>query len=284
MYLVNGYIGIYWNGYGGLDNNGAGMMLAMAVPACVFIWEGFRKPWRWFFAAMIPVLLHAVLMTYSRGAMVALIATAPIIYLRSRKKGMMTLTFVAVAAIIPILAGAEIRHRFFSIERYEEDKSAQARMSSWRAGMGIARDYPILGIGPRNAQVVIQQYGSDVANRTIHSQHLQIAADLGFVGLAWYLSMLAGAWLSLRRVRRQTRRDPSEEAQRLHALACAIECSLAVFCAGACFLAVEVFELPYLLVIMSIQLSLATQASGAIEESRAVRRVITSAPVTSPAR
>src|SRR4029453_7069742 len=178
-----------------LDNNGAGMMIAMGIPMCVFIWEGFRRPWRWFFAAMIPVLLHAVLMTYSRGAMVAVIVTAPLIFLRSRKKGMMTLAFVAVAILIPFLAGPEIRERFFSIERYEEDKSAQSRLASWNAGLRIAQDYPILGIGPRNAPLVIRRYGSDVANRVIHSQYIQIAADLGFVGLTWYLSILASAWL-----------------------------------------------------------------------------------------
>jgi probable O-glycosylation ligase (exosortase A-associated) len=283
MYLVRGYLGIYHNGYGGLDNNGAGMMIAMAIPLCVFIWEGFRKRWRWFFAAMIPVLLHAVLMTYSRGAMVAVIAAAPLVFLRSRKKGMMTLAFIAMAAAIPYLAGAEIRQRFFSIERYEQDKTAQARMISWNAGLHIAQDYPILGIGPRNSPLVIQRYGGDIANRTIHSQYIQIAADLGFVGLAWYLSILASAWFNLRRVRKRTRHDPSEDAQRLHALACAIECSLAVFCAGACFLAVEVFELPYLLMILSIQLAQALETIGATEKSRAVTPLITSAPVISPA-
>jgi probable O-glycosylation ligase (exosortase A-associated) len=284
MYLVNGYLGIYLNGYGGLDNNGAGMMIAMAIPMCVFIWEGFRKPWRWFFAAMIPVLLHAVLMTYSRGAMVSVIATAPLVYFRSRRKGMMTLAFVAMAGIIPFLAGPEIRQRFFSIERYERDKTAQARMTSWNAGLGIARDYPILGIGPRNSPLVIQQYGGDVAKRTIHSQYIQIAADLGFVGLAWYLSILGSAWLSLRRVRKRMRRDPSQTAQHLYALACSVECSLVVFCVGACFLAVEVFELPYLLMIVSIQLALAVETVGATEESRAVKPLVTSAPAISAAR
>jgi probable O-glycosylation ligase (exosortase A-associated) len=284
MYLVNGYLGIYHNGYGGLDNNGAGMMIAMAIPMCVFIWEGFRKPWRWFFAAMIPVLLHAVLMTYSRGAMVAVIVTAPLIFLRSRKKGMMTLAFVAVAIVLPFLAGPEIRERFFSIERYEEDNSAKSRLASWTAGLRIAQDYPIFGIGPRNAPLVMRRYGADVANRTIHSQYIQIAADIGFVGLAWYLSMLASAWLCLKRVRKRTRKDPSEDGRRLHALACGVECSLAVFCTGACFLAVEVFELPYLLMILSIQLALTLETSGATEESRAVKPLMTSTPVVSPAR
>ncbi len=66
LYFVNGYLGIYRNGYGGLDNNGAGLMLAMGVPLCWFAWEGTRSRLRWVFVAMIPTIVHAVLMTYSR--------------------------------------------------------------------------------------------------------------------------------------------------------------------------------------------------------------------------
>jgi probable O-glycosylation ligase (exosortase A-associated) len=264
LYLVNNYLGIYLNGYGGLDNNGAGLMLAMAVPVCVFVWESHRKLWRWFFAAMVPVLLHAVLMTYSRGAMVALLVTSPLIFLRSRRKKLMTVGFVALAFIIPILAGPEIRKRFFSVEQYEEDKSAQSRFSSWSAGFAIAQDYPVFGVGPRNSPMVIKRYGADMSGRVIHSQYLQLAADMGFVGLGWYLGILVCAWFSLRSVRQMTRSDLSDEGRRAYGLACALESSLAVFCVGAIFLSLEVFELPYLLMMLALQLPLALRASRAI--------------------
>jgi probable O-glycosylation ligase (exosortase A-associated) len=261
LYLVNGYLGIYLNGYGGLDNNGAGLMLAMAVPASIFIWESHTKVWRWFFAAMVPVLVHAVLMTYSRGAMVSILVVSPLIFVRSRRKKWMTLGFVALAFIVPMLAGAEIRERFFSVEKYEEDKSAQSRFSSWAAGFAIAQDYPFFGIGPRNSPLVIHRYGGNAQGRVIHSQYLQLAADTGFVGLGWYLGILACSWFSLRGVRQATRGDLSEEGRRVHGLACALESSLAVFCVGALFLSLEVFELPYLLMMLSMQLPLALQAS-----------------------
>ena len=264
LYLVNNYLGIYLNGYGGLDNNGAGLMLAMAVPVCVFIWESHHKLWRWFFAAMVPVLLHAVLMTYSRGAMVALLVTSPLIFLRSRRKKLMTVGFVALAFIIPILAGPEIRKRFFSVEQYEEDKSAQSRFSSWSAGFEIAKEYPVFGIGPRNSPLVIKHYGADMSGRVIHSQYLQLAADTGFVGLAWYLGILTCTFFALRSVRRATKRDLSETGQRVFGIACGLEGALAVFCVGAFFLSLEVFELPYLLMMISMQLPIALQASGAV--------------------
>jgi probable O-glycosylation ligase (exosortase A-associated) len=277
LYLVNNYLGIYLNGYGGLDNNGAGLMLAMAVPMCVFIWDSERRMWRWFFAAMVPVLLHAVLMTYSRGAMVALLVTSPLIFLRSRRKKLMTIGFVALAFIIPLLAGPEIRKRFFSVQQYEEDKSAQSRFSSWAAGFAIALDYPVFGIGPRNSPVVMKRYGADRSGRVIHSQYLQLAADIGFVGLAWYLGILAAAWLSLRWVRQRTRHDTSDEGRQLFGLACALEGSLAVFCVGALFLSLEVFELPYLVVILSLQLSIAVRA---VQAATAVTQPDPSVPLS----
>ena len=52
LYLSTGYLGICENGYGGLDNNGAGLMLAMGVPVCILLWDrsgvagdGFSWPW-----------------------------------------------------------------------------------------------------------------------------------------------------------------------------------------------------------------------------------------------
>jgi len=284
LYLVNGYLGIYLNGYGGLDNNGAGLMLAMAVPICVFIWESHRRIWRWFFAAMVPMLLHAVLMTYSRGALVALVVTSPLILFRSRRKKLMIVAFVAIACAIPILAGQEIRRRFFSVEQYEEDKSAQSRFLSWSAGFAIAQDYPVFGIGPRNSPIVIRRYGADFTGRVIHSQYLQVAADLGFVGLAWYLTILACTWLSLRSVRRMTRGDPNDAARRAAGVANALECSIAVFCVGAVFLSLELFELPYLIIMLSLQLPLAWRTSAATEESLALRPVATASPFPATVR
>src|SRR5262249_34501826 len=100
-YLAYGYLGIYRNGYGGLDNNGAGLMLAMVVPLCYFIWEAARTRWHWLFLALIPVLVHAVLMTYSRGAMVSLIAVIPVLILRSRRRGLLLACCLGMALLVP---------------------------------------------------------------------------------------------------------------------------------------------------------------------------------------
>ena len=267
LYLVNSYLGIQRNGYGGLDNNGAGLMLAMGVPLCYFVWEGIRNSWRWLFLALIPMLVHAVLMTYSRGAMVSLIAVIPLFILRSKRRAWLLAFAAGMAFLIPILAGKEIRERFFSIEQNVVDESANSRRQSWAAAWAIAKDYPIFGVGVRNSNLFSRQYGADMEGRTIHSQYLQITADNGFVGIGLYLGILGATWYSLRRTRLWAKARTDPESLQVYATSCGVEGSLLVFCVGALFLSLDVFELPYLLILLAAQLYALTKQRSEQEQA-----------------
>src|SRR4029079_8879919 len=69
LYFTAGRLDIYHNGYGVRETNGAGLMVAMAGPLAVHGWEASTKKWRWLLLAGVPLLIHAVLMSYSRGVM-----------------------------------------------------------------------------------------------------------------------------------------------------------------------------------------------------------------------
>jgi probable O-glycosylation ligase (exosortase A-associated) len=256
LYLMEGRLDIYHNGYGGLDNNGAALMLAMGVPLAMHAWEATSSKWRWMFLAAIPVLLHAVLMSYSRGAMLSLIVVTPFLILRSRRKVLFAVALVGVLATVPYLAGQEIRDRFFSVQQYDADESARSRFDSWSAAISIANDYPIFGAGIRNANLLSYRYGADMEGRTIHSQYLQTLADSGYVGLGLYLLAVTSTWISLLRARRLLRRSEDAEGQRSLSLLGGIEGALVVFWFGAFFLSLEVFELPYLMALLGAQISL----------------------------
>jgi probable O-glycosylation ligase (exosortase A-associated) len=255
LYLFQNYLGIYHNGYGGLDNNGAALLLAMAVPVCWFAYEGTRGWWRWGFVALIPVVVHAVLMTYSRGAMLALVVMCPVLVWRSRQRLRLGLALAAfVFLLLPTLAGPQIRARFFTIQQHEVDESANLRRRSWQAAWNIALDNPVFGVGARNANLFSYQYGADREGRTIHSQYLQVAADNGLVGLGLYLLVLAAAWRGLDRGRRAARGRTDPEGRRILAAANGVECALVTYLFGAAFLSLEVVELPYLLLLLAAQL------------------------------
>jgi probable O-glycosylation ligase (exosortase A-associated) len=249
-----GYITIYRRGYGGLDNNGAALMLAMGVPLCFFAWEGIQKWYRWGFVLAIPVLLHAIMMSFSRGAMLSLVVTLPVYLLRSRRWLQVLAIMGVVAFLVPILAGNEIRARFSSISDSEADDSANSRRTSWAIGWRMATENPVFGLGIRNANLFAYAYGADMEGRTIHSQYIQTAADSGLVALILYLAAFGAVWWSLRKVRKATAHRFDPEGIRAYAIACGIEGSMAVFAFGAIFLSLENFELPYLLLLLGAQL------------------------------
>jgi probable O-glycosylation ligase (exosortase A-associated) len=268
MYLVNGKISIYHVGYGGLDNNGAGLMIAMGIPLALYAWQGSTKIWRWVFLAAIPLMLHAVLMSYSRGAMVALVVAAPLFVLRSPRKGPMVGIMLLMLALVPVLAGQEIRDEFFSVERYNSDESANSRFASWGAAIRMANDYPVFGVGIRNSGLFSLEYGADYAGRTIHSQYLQTLADGGYPALGLYLLALGSVYLAMKRTRRLLKGRTDLDARRAVSMMNGLECSLLIFCVGGAFLSLEVFELPYVVVLLGAQTSLLVRfRTGDVPES-----------------
>ena len=258
-FFNNRFTYIYKLGYGGLDNNGAGLMLAMGVPLCYFAFEGIRNWYRWAFVALIPLIVHAVLTSYSRGAMVSLIASIPYFLLRSRKRIQLAGLLVAMSLLVPAFAGNEIRARFFTLENTEVDESANSRRQSWAAAWRIAEENPVFGVGIRNSNLIAKEYGADMEGRTIHSQYLQTAADSGLVALGLYLTALAAFWLSVRRARIAAKKRTDLDGWRAYAAASGVEGAMLVFCVGSAFLSLENFELPYLMLLLGAQLPVVLQ-------------------------
>lgn len=247
----------------GWDNNALGLMLAMVVPMCYFAWEGTRHWIRWAFLAVIPILLHAVLLSYSRGAMLSLIVVSGLVFARARNKKFIGVVFAGVLACLPVMAGKEIQARFLSIGKHEVDGSAQSRWTSWRIAVQMANEAPLLGFGVRNSNLYTFDYGADMKGRTIHCLYLQIAADSGWVAMFLYLAMFLSLLLGLSEVRRLLRRWDDPETARVKAMASGLECALLLFAFGAFFLSLEVFEMPYILILLSVQLHAIARAIAA---------------------
>jgi len=160
-------------------------------------------------------------------------------------------------------AGKELQERFFSISKDEADESAQSRLTTWGIAIKMANERPFFGFGIRNSNLFTYQYGADIEGRSIHSQYLQTAADSGWIGLALYVAMLLSAFLGLWSVRRflRTYRDP--ETLAVKSMAAGLECALLLFCAGAVFLSLEHFEMPYILLLLAVQLNAITKMVAA---------------------
>ena len=254
IYLQTGKLILYSRGFAGLDNNGAGLMLALGVPLCYFAWEMTKGWYRYGFLILIPIIVHAVLGTYSRGAMGSMIVALPFYFLYTRYKKFFAFLLLCGLFALPFMAGKEIQDRFFSIEKREVDSSYQARQLSWKIAQEIAWDYPIFGAGIRCSNKEMKQRGADMEGRTIHMLYLQIAADSGWIALLIYVSMVGATFISIWRARRRLWRRTDPESMRATAILGGIECSLISFLVGATFLSLEVFEISYLLFFIGTQI------------------------------
>ena len=262
-YLNGGWLLLATRGYCGLDNNGAALILAMAIPMCFFAWEATRAWWRWGFLLVIPGLLHAVLLSYSRGAMLSLCVIAPVVFARTRYRWMVGIVYAGIAISIPILAGKEIQERFFSIGKADVDESAQSRWTTWNIAIRMANENPLVGLGIRNSNLFTYDYGADMPGRSIHSQYLQTAADSGWVALLLYLLFLGSLILGLRSSRRFLKPYNDPESLKVKSIASGVECATLLFCFGGIFLSLEHFEMPYIMMLLAVQLNAITKAVAA---------------------
>lgn len=272
-FFEGGRLDIYHIGFGGLDNNGTGSLLAMGLPFAYFLtmspvghWANARR----IVGVIIGfLLLHAVLLSYSRGAMLAAGAGIVWIVIHHRPRVQATALSFVLVAVIGVMAGTEIRDRAISTTDYQTDASALSRLDSWAAAWNIAWEYPLLGKGIRNSNDYSQNYGADIAGRTIHNQYLQIAADSGLPAASLYIAMIGLGLYGLGKARRRCfeaeeyfHHDPTphgphsqqeliEHAQDAGLLCMAIQASLLMFSFSGMFLSVELVELPWLLLALA---------------------------------
>lgn len=263
-YFLLGRLDIFHVGFGGLDNNGAGLMISMGIPLAYVFGVTAKHRWQSALAWMLGLfMIHAMLMSYSRGAMLATVVGSVWLLLHHRPRWQAGGLAIAMCLVISLLAGKEIRERFFSTQSYQEDNSAQSRFDSWSAAWRIASDHPLLGVGVRNSSLYSQRYGADLRGRTIHSQYLQIAADSGMIAMALYIVLLiaclrafgfAGSVCREYLLAHPKIGPPDHDRYMLilsERLALGFQTSLVIFAVGGLFLSLEVFELPWLLITLA---------------------------------
>jgi len=266
-FFQGGRLDVFHYGYGGYDNNGAGLFLAMGLPIALgFLAMGYTWRNKWVLFAMggsALLIMHAVMMTYSRGAMLASVVGVGWMLLWHKPRKQAAVLAAALVMVTLVFAGPEIRDRFMSTQNFQEDASAQSRLDSWAAGWKLAWVNPVTGLGVRNSAMFVHNYGGDVQGRTIHSVYLQLAADSGIPAAAVFISILGLSYLSLSRTRQhcmtfaeetRSRRTHHAEVERIidtQHLCLGLQGAIVVFACGAVFLSVEVFELQWLVCVLA---------------------------------
>lgn len=166
--------------------------------------------------AGIALCTWGVLVSQSRGGLIAIAVAGAYVVLSSRGRErvrMMGATFVLLAAFVSMLMLTPTGQQ--SLERITNGDSS-GRSDLWRIAILEFQDYPLHGVGLGNFPAVAKRYITaktehselvvSVAPRTTHNSYLEIAAELGLLGLGTFTVFVGGCILLAMRGVRAARR------------------------------------------------------------------------------
>lgn len=235
-------------------NNELALALVMTIPLIRYLQlQETNKLIRLLLAAGMVLNVIAAVGTQSRGALVALLVTGAIFWVKSRNK-IVTAIFIALAATASAnIMPEEWFQRMHTIQTYDEDASARGRINAWWTAYHLANDR-ITGGGFETWQrPVFARYAPDPTNwRDVHSVYFEVLGEHGYVGLALFLGLMGFTWLKCSSIIRVAKRNPSNVWAR--DLAAMIQVSMVGYLSAGAFLGLAYFDYIYHLVAVVVVL------------------------------
>jgi O-antigen ligase len=264
----------------------AGQMLSREYPTYKWIPRAF-------FLA-VPLSAFAIVSTFSRAGLLALIsATLTYVLLQRRRLLVLTVLVLLLAVTLPFVPFPKgYFERVETIQTYEQvqDDSALGRLHFWQVAIRMARANP-LGIGLGNYNSAYDQYdflnGRFGTHRAVHSSHFQVLAENGYGGAAIWIGLFGWSIYLLLRIRRRARADPIPDDERffLIASANALLVSMVAFIVGGAFIAFPLNDLTwytFALVAALDRLSLSHAVSEAPERQFGTARLVSATNIPEP--
>lgn len=185
------------------------MVFPLAVSATLTATAlGRRVVWG-FCAAM---LAGMILPTYSKGAMLAIVA-AVIVYVlalawRTHRGRRAVIAALAVVGLVVLLGAAAVLLVEPARERAAAVASSQSasnmfRILTWKGTLGMAAAHPWLGVGPAAFKYVYPKYAIAGYVEAAHQNYLQMFAELGVAGGLAFLWLLGSALFTAARAARE---------------------------------------------------------------------------------
>lgn len=236
------------------QSNGIGVGLLMVVPIMLALAREQSHKWRrWFFNLAAGLSAISVIFTYSRGAMLGMVAAAPFMFMRSKRKFLAALVLAPVLFAGVLWAPDELFERAETIATYQEDRSAMQRIHTWIVAWNIAVENPLTGAGfefessPDVGRWL--SYGDPDINQYLthapsaHSIYFQMLGQHGFVALGLYLLLMFSTLWQCKRLTRRTAGDP--ELEWIGNYASAIRICLIGYMVSGAFLSSAYFDLAW---------------------------------------
>lgn len=193
--------------YGMYQNqNDYSFIIVMVMPFTYLYLRLCRHWWqRAFLTAVLLGGIVGVLLSLSRGGILALVLEAGLLLWVTLRGGRRV---AALAALAVIGTGVSI-HQFVAREadqagQYTLADSEDSRYELWRAARAVFDAHPLLGVGSRRFSEYAREYAPishDNRGKVAHNTYLEVAADTGILGMLTFVGMLLTTLWPLSRAR-----------------------------------------------------------------------------------
>jgi putative inorganic carbon (HCO3(-)) transporter len=230
------------------DNNMMALAMNMTLPMMLFLARGETRRWLrrllWlsFFCGIV-----AVLLSYSRGGVLALTVSLGMIAIKMKKKILGAVLIAGLGFLVLTFAPDTWMNRMSNFFHGNLDESAELRLNAWQFALALAAEYPLTGGGFNTfTPQLYDRFTPGLRFAGPHSIYFQLIGEQGYVGLGLFLLLVVSIWFSAGHLGRLARKQPS--LAWMGDYASMIQPGIAAYLVGGAFLARAYFDLFYLFV------------------------------------
>jgi putative inorganic carbon (HCO3(-)) transporter len=237
-------------------NNEAAIGIIMVLPYLYWMRQVVSRKWLRLALTISMVLsIFSILGTQSRGALVAVVAIAFFLALKSVHPVRMSVLMAALLALAILFMPDSWTARMDTIESFDQDTSAMSRLWTWQTMWNVAVDRPLVGAGFRADALPIfdvyapkdGQWAAFAQSGKVwvaHSIYFQLLGEQGFVGALLFLALWTAVWVQAGRLAKRASMLP-DLANWLPLLMRMTQVSLVGYASGGAFLSLGYLDLPY---------------------------------------
>ena len=239
------------DGFGGMDNNCFGVALVTVLGLAMALMLTSQK-WYERAAAVVSaaLILHTALLTFSRGAMIGLLAVGATAFLALPKRPKYIAGLVVTALLAVYYTGPQLMARYGTTfaSADERDGSAQSRIDLWMDTIKVIQSQPLVGVGPANWRFAASRFGW-TDGKSAHSVWMETAAEVGAPGT---LALVLFFWIAAVRLWPLARARITTDNRYQTAAAMGVLLSVVGFVVAGQFVSVVGLEAPYYIVMIGV--------------------------------
>jgi O-antigen ligase len=259
------------------DPNDIALLQVMALPLIVYLYSTSGRRLKPLLVGMALLCLYGVILTQSRGGFLALVVAGTLILSRSSMSRSTKVSIVAIGIVVfGVLAGTAWKDRIRTIwdPQSEYDQTAGGRTDIWKSSIVLLATRP-WGVGIDNFITAEGLSHGGVGKWSAsHNSFLEVAVELGLVGLVIFIRLLREAMKTLHQIKlsihpraptvflrsvesRRPMKRPQELDERGHLfqLADAVHITLWGFIVGGFFLSQAYSAMLYIMLALSLVLA-----------------------------